>query len=130
MRNMNKRRGAGASRDAGASEEPRGSERSEQAPSLVVFTTRLTAGAKDRLLAIAQVRSEAAYTLLEQAFWSWWEDLPADDRQAAEQILAILARRRAGQEAQARASSEEPAAAEPSAEPRRPGARSRQQKVE
>jgi hypothetical protein len=96
----------------------------------VVFTTRLTAGAKDRLLAIAQVRSEAAYTLLEQAFWSWWESLPADDRQAAEEILAILARRRAGKANEAETSVAKPEAAEPSPGPHRRRASSRQEKVE
>jgi hypothetical protein len=56
---------------------------------LVVFNAQLTAEAKAKLKALAQVEHTYAYSLLENAFWQLWERLPEDKRRAAE-IVARL----------------------------------------
>lgn len=57
---------------------------------LVVFTAQMSPQAKRRLKAIAQVEGSYAYTLLEEAFWQFWEQLPDDKRSTAETIAAAI----------------------------------------
>jgi hypothetical protein len=41
-------------------------------------------------MALSQVSGQAAYTLLEEAFWEHWEHLPAARREAAESIIRAI----------------------------------------
>jgi len=54
------------------------------------FTAHLTPEAKNRLLALAQVTGQPAYSYMEQAFWLLWEGLPDHQRDAAHAILRVL----------------------------------------
>lgn len=54
------------------------------------FTARFTPEAKERLLALAQIRDQPAYLLIEEAFWEFWRNLPAGQREVAEQIVATV----------------------------------------
>ncbi|MDY7092824.1 MAG: hypothetical protein SX243_07620 [Acidobacteriota bacterium] len=54
-----------------------------------MFNAQLTAEAKAKLKALAQVEHTYAYSLLENAFWQLWDRLPEDKRRAAE-IVAQL----------------------------------------
>jgi len=57
---------------------------------LTSFTARLTPGAKDRLMALAQIREVNAYELVEEAFWDLWRGLPADEKEGAEALLNMI----------------------------------------
>lgn len=63
-------------------------------PDLQPFTARLTPEAKKRLMALAQVTGVPAYTLLEEAFWTRWKDLPTDRREAADAIVRAIEKSR------------------------------------
>lgn len=54
------------------------------------FTARFTPEAKDRLLALSQIRDQPAYLLIEEAFWEFWRKLPPGQREVAEQIAATV----------------------------------------
>lgn len=68
----------------------------------VGFPARLTREAKDRLLALVQIREQPAYELLELGFWQLWESLPPEEREAAETIAATVARARKTRQAKER----------------------------
>lgn len=59
------------------------------------FTAHLTPEAKRRLLALAQVTGQPAYTYMERAFWLLWEGLPEPQREAAQAILRVVEEARA-----------------------------------
>ncbi len=59
-------------------------------PDLLVFNTQMTAKAKTRLKALAQLEGIPSYILLEKAFWQCWESLSPDRREGAEQIASII----------------------------------------
>lgn len=59
------------------------------------FTAHLTPEAKRRLLALAQVTGQPAYTYMERAFWLLWEGLPEAQREAAQAILRVVDEARA-----------------------------------
>jgi len=56
---------------------------------LVSHTGKLTARAKCRLDALADVKGTHAYIVLETAFWAYWEGLPESERNDAETIARI-----------------------------------------
>ena len=62
----------------------------KEGPELEPFTARLTPQAKKRLMALAQISEQPAYTLLEKAFWEHWEHMPAGRREAAEAIVRLV----------------------------------------
>lgn len=68
------------------------SPRSSRPPkkTLQPFTARLTPDAKRKLQALAQIRGQPAYEVLEEAFWRLWEALPPAQREAAERLLRLL----------------------------------------
>lgn len=68
----------------------RAGEVSQVTPDLEPFTARLTRDAKRRLMALSQIKGDPAYELLEQAFWSHWERLPASQKEAAEAIIRLV----------------------------------------
>lgn len=73
------------------SERKKGRPKSRQA-GLKVFTARMTPKAKARLQALAQVKGQHAYLLLEELFWKQWALLDAEERKAAETVAAITER--------------------------------------
>lgn len=54
------------------------------------FTSHLTPEAKRRLLALAQVTGQPAYSFMERAFWLLWDGLSKPQREAAEAILRVV----------------------------------------
>lgn len=54
------------------------------------FTAHLTPEAKRRLLALAQVTGQPAYTYMERAFWLLWQGLPEPQREAAQAIMRVV----------------------------------------
>jgi predicted DNA-binding ribbon-helix-helix protein len=50
----------------------------------------MTPEAKARLKALAQIEGEAAYIVLENAFWHRWESLSEKKRDRAELIAATI----------------------------------------
>lgn len=58
------------------------------------FTARLTPDAKRRLMALAQIKGDPAYELMEEAFWSLWDDLPSSQKDAAEALVRLIDRAR------------------------------------
>jgi len=61
-------------------------------PELEQFTARLSRQQKTRLKALAQLRDEPAYLILAAAFRTYWEELPASEREAADTIAAAVER--------------------------------------
>lgn len=61
-------------------------------PELEQFTARLSRQQKARLKALAQVRDEPAYQILAAAFRTYWAELPAPEREAADAIAAAVER--------------------------------------
>lgn len=59
------------------------------------FTAHLTPEAKRRLLALAQVTGQPAYSYMERAFWLLWEGLPDPQRDAAQAIMKVVDEARA-----------------------------------
>ncbi len=57
---------------------------------LEVFTARLTPEAKERLMALARLQGKHAYKLLEDAFWTHWQQLPEATRAGAETIISTV----------------------------------------
>jgi len=57
------------------------------------FSVRLSLRAKYRLDALAHLTRRAAYSLLEEAFWSYWKTLPPADREGAEAIAQAVENR-------------------------------------
>lgn len=60
------------------------------AEKLVPISGRVTAKAKCRLDALAQVKEMTVYGLVEEAFWAYWEELPEKERSAADAIVQAL----------------------------------------
>ncbi len=58
------------------------------------FTARLTPDAKRRLMALAQIKGDPAYELIEEAFWSLWSTLPTSQKEAAEALVRLIDRAR------------------------------------
>ncbi len=58
------------------------------------FTARLTPEAKRRLMALAQIKGDPAYELMEEAFWSLWDGLPSSQKDAAEELVRLIDRAR------------------------------------
>lgn len=56
----------------------------------VVFNAQMSQKAKNRLKALAQIEDRYAYAVLETAFWDFWDRLPDDRRQAADQIARAV----------------------------------------
>lgn len=54
------------------------------------FTARFTPEAKRKLQALAQIRDEPAYELVEEAFWSLWKSLPSGEREATERLIRLV----------------------------------------
>jgi hypothetical protein len=59
-------------------------------PNLEPFTARLSISAKHRVKALGQILDRPAYEILEEGFWTYWENLPEDLRQAAETIATTV----------------------------------------
>lgn len=53
-------------------------------------TARLSPEAKRRLMALAQIRHEPAYELIEEAFWSLWEGVPDSEKERAEALIQLV----------------------------------------
>jgi len=68
---------------------------SKRAPDLQLITTRLSADAKKRLSALAQVTGEPAYRHLEEGFWLLWKNLPQGERASAEAFIRLVEEARA-----------------------------------
>jgi predicted transcriptional regulator len=64
--------------------------RPKRGTDLEPFTARLTPDAKRRLMALAQIQDTNAYEVMEQAFWDFWNGLPAAQREATEALLALV----------------------------------------
>ncbi len=73
------------------SERKKGRPKSRQ-DGLKVFTARMTPKAKARLQALAQVKGQHAYLVLEELFWKQWALLESDERKAAETVAATIER--------------------------------------
>lgn len=54
------------------------------------FTARLTPEAKRKLQALAQIRGEPAYEVIEEAFWSLWKDVPSGQREATDRLIQLV----------------------------------------
>ena len=75
----------------------------------MVFNAQLTAEAKAKLKALAQVEHTYAYSLLENAFWQLWDRLPEDKRRAAEMVAQLTGEApAAGERADRHAGDEDP----------------------
>lgn len=61
---------------------------------LVFFNAQMSAKARDRLKALAQIEGKHAYVVLEEAFWSSWQSLQTDKRKAAELIASTVEKAR------------------------------------
>ena len=68
--------------------------RPKRGANLEPFTARLTPEAKQRLLALAQIRDTNAYELMEQAFWDLWNGLPEEQREAADALVELVEKAR------------------------------------
>lgn len=54
------------------------------------FTARLSPEAKRKLQALAQIRGEHAYEVIEEAFWRLWDDLAEGERQSADMLIRLV----------------------------------------
>ncbi len=41
-------------------------------------------------MALAQIKGDPAYELMEEAFWSLWETLPSSQKDAAEALVRLI----------------------------------------
>lgn len=71
-----------SARKAGQSTKPAGE--------LEPFTARLTPEAKRKLQALAQIRGEPAYEVIEEGFWNLWKTLPSGQREASERLIQLV----------------------------------------
>lgn len=63
---------------------------STRTKTLEPVTARLSPEAKRRLMALAQIRREPAYELVEKAFWSLWEGVPDSEKERAEALIQLV----------------------------------------